>query len=167
MKKFFVSLLILIVIICAFNVIRRYTNRDYQSVSTITYSAGSSSDWAYGNQRKEFSAGGACYARIGDCIYTDKKNNVGNKIKVTYSFTTEGDITIDLSEGKAERVNSKDDKVVKFTRVIAAQSTSNSAEDVIIFRYVSKTQGSISLEVTYDYHIRDEYDLQSTIYFIE
>ena len=41
--------------------------------TNISYSAGSDSDWSYGNQRKEFPQNEACYARISSTVGAEKK----------------------------------------------------------------------------------------------
>lgn len=167
MKKFLIFILAVIVVVWGYKKVRNYINTDYGCSSSITYSAGSSSEWAYGNQRKEFDAGSTCYARIGEVIYAEKKYNIENEINVTYRFTINGDCSIDLSEGKAEKVDTNDENVVEYTRKLKAQDPSKIAEDVAVFRYVSKGEGSIKLEIKYGRRIKKEFDTQSTIYFVK
>lgn len=50
--------------------------------TAIGYSDGNDNNWAYGNQRKEFSADDDCYVRVGSKAITDKKKGVDEKIKV-------------------------------------------------------------------------------------
>ena len=42
----------------------------YSAETTISYSAGNDSSWAYGNQRKEFPDGEPCYVRISSTMIT-------------------------------------------------------------------------------------------------
>jgi len=166
MRKWKGYLLFFILCIIGYTVIRNHFNRDYSCISSITYSAGSESDWAYGNQRKEFDVDSACYVRIGECIFTEKKYNVGNEVKVTYRFIITGDCGIELADGTAEKRETGDDRVIEYTRKLKAQDPSEMAEDVVIFRYTPKEEGSIMLEVKYSFRIKDEFDSQSTIYFV-
>lgn len=122
MKKLFIFIIIFILCIGGYKYIRKWISTDYGCVSSITYSAGSSSEWAYGNQRKEFDAGSACYARIGEGIYADKKYNIGNPIKVTYRFTITGDCSIDVADGVVEKVDTKEKNVFEYTRKLKAQA---------------------------------------------
>lgn len=165
MKKIFTYIIILFLCIEGHEFIRKEISTKYGCVSSITYSAGSSNEWAYGNQRKEFEAGSACYVRIGEGIYANKKYNIGNSIKVTYRFTITGDCSIDVADGLVKKVETKEKNVAEYTRKMKAQAPETTSEDVTIFRYKSEGEGSVSLEIKYDRHIKKEFDTQSTIYF--
>ena len=167
MKRIFIFILISILCIGGYKNIRKWINTDYGCVSSITYSAGSSNEWIYSNQCKEFDAGSACYARVGEEIYANPKYNIGNQIKITYRFTITGDCSIDVVDGLVEKVETKEKNVVEYTRNMKVQASESVSEDVIIFRYKSKGEGSVSLEIKYDRHIKKEFDMQSTIYFVK
>ena len=67
--------------------------------TAIGYSDGNDNNWAYGNQRKKFSADDDCYVRVGSTAITDKKKGVDEKIKVIYRFTGVENCDVDLTDG--------------------------------------------------------------------
>lgn len=166
MRKLKSYILIIILCVVGYKMIRNFINTDYECISSITYSAGNASEWAYGNQRKEFDIDSACYVRIGESVYSEKEYNTGNGITVTYRFRVNGDCDIELAEGKAKRKDTKDENVIEYTRKIKAQDISDITEDVIVFRYTPNGEGSVSVDVKYGYRLGEEFDSQSTIYFV-
>ena len=89
--------------------------------TNISYSAGSDSDWSYGNQIKEFPKNDACYARISSTVGAEKKKGIGTEIEITYKFTGAKNCKIELSDGIANKTESGDPDVVIFTRTVNAE----------------------------------------------
>ena len=137
----------------------------FAPTTNITYSAGTDSNWSYGNQRKEFPSDMACYVRIGCTMITDKGNEVNDEIIVTYTFTGVDNCGISSSDGIVEQVETGDSNVVQFKKTLVAAKAEKATEDVVIFRYEPKGEGSVKLEVTYDDRVDTKYDQLNTIYF--
>ncbi len=138
----------------------------YNADTQITYSSGSDSNWAYGNQRKEFPISEKCYVRIGSTVATEKRKGVGTEITVTYKFTGAKNCKIELSDGLATKSDSGDSDVVIYTTTISAAKKKKAKENIAIFQYTpSSGASSITLDVTYDDHVPTQYDAHNTIYF--
>ena len=134
--------------------------------TNVSYSSGSDGNWSYGNQRKEFPQDKACYCRISSNVVAEKSRGVGTEIVVTYKFTGASDCNIELSDGIATEVESNDSNVVIFERTIIAEKEKNAAESIVIFRYTPNyIADSVALEVIYDDHVPERYDVRNTIYF--
>ncbi len=137
----------------------------FSPITNITYSAGTDSNWSYGNQRKEFPSDIPCYVRIGSTMITDKGSEVGEKIVITYTFTGGDACEISPSDGIVEAVESGDSNVVQYQKTIEAAKEKNAQEDVVIFRYDPKGEGNVQLKITYSDRVDDKYDQLNTIYF--
>lgn len=137
----------------------------YRVDTSINYSAGDDSDWSYGNQRKEFSSQDSCYVRVGCTAITDKNKGVDHEIVVTYRFTGTKNCDVEVSEGIVTEVATNDTNIMEFTRSLYTKKEKRAEEDVVIFRYDPKAEGSITVEVIYDGEIESRYDKSSTIYF--
>lgn len=137
----------------------------YRVDTSINYSAGDDSDWSYGNQRKEFSSQDSCYVRVGCTAITDKNKGVDHEIVVTYRFTGTKNCDVEVSEGIVTEVATNDSNTVEFTRSLYTKKEKKAEEDVVIFRYDPKAEGSVTVEVIYDGEIESRYDKSSTIYF--
>ena len=136
--------------------------------TNISYSAGSDSDWSYGNQRKEFPKNDACYARISSTVGAEKKKGIGTEIEITYKFTGAKNCKIELSDGIANKTESGDPDVVIFTRTVNAEKAKKEKESIVIFQYNPNNNAtSVVLEVSYDDHVPAKYDVRNTIYFSE
>lgn len=134
--------------------------------TNISYSAGSDSDWSYGNQRKEFPQNEACYARISSTVGAEKKKSIGTEVEITYKFTGAQNCKIELSDGIANKIDSGDPNVAIFTRMISAEKAKKEKESIVIFQYMPNSNAaSVVLEVSYDEHVPAKYDVRNTIYF--
>lgn len=133
--------------------------------TTIYYSAGDDSEWAYGNQQKEFPGDEHCYVRIGCIPVSDIKDGIDAEIVVTYRFTFSGTCDVELSDGIATRVEGTEDGVVEYTRTLRAMKDGETKEDLVIFQYSPNGEGSVTLEVIYDDQIDNRYDVRNTVYF--
>ena len=134
--------------------------------TNISYSAGSDSDWSYGNQRKEFPQNEACYARISSTVGAEKKKSIGTEVEITYKFTGAQNCKIELSDGIASKIDSGDPDVAIFTRKVNADKAKKEKESIVIFQYTpNSSANSVVLEVSYDDHVPTRYDVRNTIYF--
>lgn len=101
--------------------------KDYIAMQTsIAYSAGDTKNWSYGNQRKEFPNDDCCYVRIGTTAITTAKTGKGkgDQVEVTYRFTGTKDCKAEVSDGKVEEVDTKDDNVTEFTHTVVVEKES-------------------------------------------
>ncbi len=137
----------------------------FSAETTISYSAGDDSMWAYGNQRKEFPDGEPCYVRIGNRVITDKKSGVDREIIVTYRFTGTKNCSVEISDGQAKEIDTEDSNVTEYTMILNADKAKKAQENIVIFRYSPKGAKQIALEVIYDDQIDVKYDTRNTIYF--
>lgn len=134
--------------------------------TNISYSAGSDSDWSYGNQRKEFPQNEACYARISSTVGAEKKKGIGTEVEITYKFTGAKNCKIELSDGIASKIDSGDPDVVIFSRKVNAEKAKKEKESIVIFQYMPNSNAtSVVLEVSYDEHVPAKHDVRNTIYF--
>ena len=143
--------------------------KDYLSVDTsIAYSAGNTSDWSYGNQRKEFPDNDACYVRVASTAITSGSfgKGRGDEIAVTYRFTGTENCSVEISDGRATKLDSDDPNIVEFTRFITAEKSKKADEDILIFRYLPDGAESMTLEVIYDDQVAERFDAFNTVYFI-
>lgn len=136
----------------------------FSADTTIYYSSGEDSEWAYGNQQKEFPGDETCYVRIGCLPVSDIKEGEDTEIVVTYRFTCTGPCEIKLSDGIAEEVDSEEG-VYAFTRTLRVLNSSATKEDIVIFQYNPNGEGSVALDVIYDDNIDERYDIHNTAYF--
>lgn len=133
------------------------------ALTTISYSAGDDSNWAYGNQRKEFPDNENCYVRVGSTVISGKGKN--EDVTITYRFTGTENCNVELSDGIAEKVDTGDKNVVEFVRTVTAKKEKNAKEGIVIFQYTPNGASSITLEVIYDDQVATQYDDRNTIYF--
>lgn len=141
-------------------------NTKFNTNTNVSYSAGDDNNWSYGNQRKEFPQNETCYVRIGSTVIAEGSKGVGTEIKVTYKFTGAKNCKIELSDGIANKENTTDPDVVIYTRNIEAKKKNKATENLLIFRYLPDDQASsVTLEITYDDHVSEQYDVRNTIYF--
>ena len=143
--------------------------KDYLSVDTsIAYSAGNTSDWSYGNQRKEFPNDDACYVRVASTAITSGSfgKGRGDEISVTYRFTGAENCSVEISDGRATKLDNDDPNIVEFTRTITAEKSKKADEDILIFRYSPSGAESMTLEVVYDDQVAERFDAFNTVYFI-
>lgn len=139
---------------------------NYVANTNISYSAGSDSDWSYGNQRKEFPQNDACYARISSTVGAEKKKGIGTEVEITYKFTGVQNCKIELSDGIASKIDCEDPDVAIYTRTINAEKAKKEKESIVIFQYTPDSNAtSVVLEVSYDDHVPAQYDVRNTIYF--
>ncbi|MCR5843555.1 MAG: hypothetical protein K6G66_06335 [Oscillospiraceae bacterium] len=139
---------------------------NFNASTKVSYSSGSDSNWAYGNQRKEFPQNEACYVRISSTVIAEKNKGVGSEITITYKFTGAQNCNIELSDGIATQVDSGDPNVIVFTRTINAEKEKKATESIVVFQYMPNSDAtSITLEVSYDEHVPAQYDVRNTIYF--
>ncbi len=134
--------------------------------SNVSYSSGSDSNWSYGNQRKEFPRDEACYVRATSVVITEKNKGVGTEITITYTFTGAKNCKIELSDGIAKKENSDDPNVQVYTRTVSAEKEKKASESLVIFQYTPYEEAeNMVLEITYDDHVPEKYDVRNTIYF--
>lgn len=131
--------------------------------TAISYSAGDDSNWAYGNQRKEFPDKEACYVRIASTLISEK--NKKEEVTITYRFTGVENCKVELSDGIAEKVETDDKNVIEYRRVVTAEKEKKAKESIVIFQYTPNGAESITLEVFYDDQVASKYDDRNTIYF--
>lgn len=142
--------------------------KDYFKMETsIAYSSGDTKNWTYGNQRKEFPDDDSCYVRIGVKAITSGFLGRGSdtEVEVTYRFTGTKDCAVEVSDGKATKVDTGDINVTAFTHAVTTAKESNANEDVMIFRYSPSGADSVILEVIYDDQVAEKYDVYNTVYF--
>ena len=142
--------------------------KDYLSLETsIAYSSGDTKNWTYGNQRKEFPDNESCYVRIGSTAISTGTLGKGNgdSIEVTYRFTGTEKCNVEVSDGKATKVDTDDPNITEFKHTINAAKKKKAQEDIMIFRYSPKGAESVVLEVIYDDQIAEKYDEFNTVYF--
>ena len=135
--------------------------------TAIGYSDGSDNNWAYGNQRKEFSADDDCYVRVGSKAITDKKKGVDEKIKVTYRFTGVDNCNVELTDGMSTELESQDPNVKEFEGTLYPKKKNKAQESIAVFKYDPSGEGSITLEVIYDDNVDSQYDKRNTVYFVK
>ena len=135
--------------------------------TAIAYSDGSDNNWAYGNQRKEFSADDDCYVRVGSTAVTDKKKGVDEKIKVIYRFTGVEKCSVELTDGIGTELESQDTNVKEFEGILYPKKKKAAKESIAIFKYEPSGEGSITLEVIYDDNVDSQYDKRNTVYFVK
>lgn len=140
-------------------------NENLSATTVIAYSAGSDSDWSYGNQRKEFPDEENCYVRIASTLVTDKGKYVDAPVVVTYRFTGTDKCKVNISDGVVTTVDTGDTNVTEFTRTLYANKEKKAKEDVVIFQYLPAGSEGITLEVLYDDQVSDRYDARNAIYF--
>lgn len=139
---------------------------EHLAVNTvIAYSAGSDSDWSYGNQRKEFPDEEKCYVRIASTLTTDKGKYENSEVIVTYRFTGTNTCDVNVSDGLVQKVETGDPNVTEYTHSTYANKEKNAAEDIVIFQYIPKGSDGITLEVIYDDQVAARYDARNAIYF--
>lgn len=139
---------------------------EHLAVNTvIAYSAGSDSDWSYGNQRKEFPDKEKCYVRIASVLTTDKGKYENDAVVVTYRFTGTDKCVVNISDGLVEEVDTGNSNVKEFTHTIYANTEKNASEDVVIFQYIPQDADGMTLEVIYDDQVATRYDARNAIYF--
>ena len=131
----------------------------------ISYSAGSDSDWSYGNQRKEFPDNEKCYVRIASVLTTDKGKYKDQEVQVTYRFTGVRKCQVNISDGLVKEQDTNDYDVKEFTHFLYAAKEDAAAEDVVIFQYIPKGAEGMTLEVIYDDQVAERYDTRNAIYF--
>lgn len=136
----------------------------FSADTTIHYSSGEDSEWAYGNQQKEFPGDETCYVRIGCLPISDIKEGEDTEITVTYRFTCTGTCAVKLSDGVAKEAESEEG-VYTFTRTLRALNSDATKEDIVIFQYTPNGEGSVVLDVIYDDNIDERYDIRNTVYF--
>ena len=128
------------------------------------------SEWAYGNQRKEFTSSKPCYVRISNSIvapwHWGYVYGLGKKITVTYRFTGTANCQVDVSDGFLTKVQTKHPNITEYTREIEAKASKDD-NNVVVFQYMPSGAGSISMEVVYDAQVNSKYDVRSTIYFVD
>jgi hypothetical protein len=149
-------------------VVEAVEEKDYLNVQTsIAYSSGDTKNWTYGNQRKEFPDNESCYVRIGCTAITTGSlgKGKGDSVTVTYRFTGTENCKVEVSDGRATKVDTGDANVTEFTHTITAEKEKNAGEDIMIFRYSPNGAESIVLEVIYDDQVAEKYDEFNTIYF--
>ena len=143
--------------------------KSYFSMQTsIAYSSGDTKNWTYGNQRKEFPTNSSCYARIGTTAITTSRLGKGNgdKIEVTYRFTGTENCPVEVSDGKAKKVDTGNPDVMEFIHTVVAAKEKKAKEDIMIFRYSpDSTAQKVELDVIYDDQVAEKYDLHNTVYF--
>lgn len=139
---------------------------EHLAVNTvIAYSAGSDSDWSYGNQRKEFPDEEKCYVRIASTLTTDKGKYENAEVVVTYRFIGTEKCAVNISDGLVDKVESGDSNITEFKHSVYANKEKNAAEDIVIFQYIPKGSEGITLEVIYDDQVATRYDARNAIYF--
>ena len=142
----------------------------FEAYTGVAYSSGTDSEWAYGNQRKEFTSSRPCYVRISNSVvapwHWGYVYGLGNKITITYRFTGTANCQVDVSDGFLTKVETNDPNVIEYTRVIEAKA-SREDNNVVVFQYTPSGAGSISLEIVYDSQVNSKYDVRSTIYFVD
>lgn len=140
----------------------------FTAKTSIAYSSGTDSEWAYGNQRKEFTLSKPCYVRVGSSVvagwHWGWRYGEGNRITISYRFTGAEQCNISISDGFVTEVETDDPNVIEFTRTIVAKGSE--VEDVAVFQYSPKGAGNVSLEVIYDDQVKSQYDERNTVYFI-
>ncbi len=134
--------------------------------TTISYSDGNDNNWAYGNQRKEFSATNDCYVRVGSTAITDKKKGVDEVVTVTYRFTGVENCKVELTDGIGTELNSEDPNIKEFEGKLYPKKKKQAKESIAIFKYNPSGEGSITIEVIYDDNIDPQYDKRNTVYFV-
>ena len=141
----------------------------FSAQTSIAYSSGSDSDWAYGNQRKEFPITTPCYVRVANSIVAEWHwgwfYGEGTEITITYKFTGTENCTVEVADGFLTQVETDEPNTIVYTRTLTAKKSHE--EDVVIFRYDPIQVGSISLEVIYDENVDPQYDELNTAYFVE
>lgn len=141
---------------------------NFNAITSISYSSGSDNNWSYGNQRKEFPRYSACYARVGSTIAAEKKKGVGTEITITYTFTGTDNCKVELSDGIATLEDGSDPNTQVFKRTITAEKEKKATEDFIVFQYMPNGDAnSITIKVTYDDHVPNQYDERNTVYFCD
>ena len=139
----------------------------YTVDTAIAYSDGNDNNWAYGNQRKEFSADDDCYVRIGSTAVTNKKKGVDEKIKVVYRFTGVENCKVELTDGMGTELDTQDANVKEFEGTLYPKKKKAAKESIAIFKYIPSGEGSITLEVIYDDNVDPQYDKRNTVYFVK
>ena len=141
---------------------------NFNAVTTISYSAGSTNSWSYGNQRKEFPRNETCYVRISSIVYAEKKKGSGTEITVEYTFTGTENCNVVLSDGLATLVDGEDPNVQVYTRTIEAENQNKAKESIVIFQYnPNESSESITVTVNYDEHLPKQFDERNTVYFTD
>lgn len=141
----------------------------FKMQTSIAYSSGDSKNWTYGNQRKEFPNNKSCYVRIGTTAITTGLfgKGKGDPILVTYRFTGTDNCKVEVSDGKAIKVNTGNTNITEYTHTVTAATEKKASEDVMIFRYSPNGADSVILEVIFDDQVAEKYDEFNTVYFNE
>lgn len=137
----------------------------FSADTTIHYSSGEDSEWAYGNQQKEFPGDETCYVRIGCLPISDIDKGADTEITVIYRFTCTGSCEVKLADGIVTQVDSTEEGVYAFTRTLRALKDGETKEDIVIFQYTPNGEGSVVLDVSYGDNIDERYDIRNTVYF--
>lgn len=146
--------------------VEEITENSHLAVNTIiSYSAGSDSDWSYGNQRKEFPDNEKCYVRIASVLTTDKGKYKDKEVQVTYRFTGANKCQVNISDGLVKEQDTNDYNVKEFTHLLYAAKEDDAVEDVVIFQYIPQGAEGMTLEVIYDDQVAERYDTRNAIYF--
>ena len=144
------------------------TNTAYSAQTTIHYSSGEDSNWAYGDLRKEFPAEKDCYVRVTNKVIRNKIKPFSKDIdiKITYRFTGVNNCNVEVADGLVNEVsNSTDSNVVEYEMMLKTNSESKAEDNIVVFKYTPTNNGSMVLEVLYDDNIIEQNDKKSTIYF--
>ena len=138
----------------------------YVPTTTVYYSAGNSTDWAYANQRKEFAVNTPCYVRIGSSISSSNLRGKGKNIEVQYEFAGTDICDIELAEGRAILLTTNEENhTVTYKETIKPEKKKN-IETVSIFKYTPKTVGTVSVVLTYGKPLDKTEESVNSIYFI-
>ena len=139
----------------------------YEANTTVHYSAGVESEWAYAQQRKEYSLDKDCYLRIMTDVSASnlRGNNKEVEIKLIFTGTDICDIT--FFDGTAMEVQVGDNQMIFSYTLKTHKATSEEQGTVSIFKYHPNQEGDVSLKVEYGQRLDEEHDVINTISFVD
>lgn len=138
----------------------------YEVTTNVYYSSGDDAEWAYSQNRKEFTLEKACYVRIDTGIIASNYRGTGKDVEIELVFSGSevcdvvpmdaSDLKVDYSSGK-----------ICYRYAIKTTGKNQEADlTTTIFKYVPQAAGDCTVKVIYDDRISSDDDVRSTISFV-
>lgn len=141
----------------------------YDADTTVHYSAGAESDWAYAQQRKEYSLDEECYLRVMTDVSASNLKGNNKDIEVVLTFSGTDICDINLFDGVAMNIQTDaSNNRVSYSYVVKAHKEASEEHSAVsIFRYRPKQEGEVILKIEYGDQLGTEFDIINTVSFIE
>lgn len=142
---------------------------DFYVTQNVLYSAGVDADWAYAQNRKEFSVGENCYMKYKLSIKSSNSKGDGKEVGLTISIPKISSVQATKFDGNP--ILPEHDEINNVTTykitAIAYKNVSDKQEFGCVFQYVPNDVGYIQVTFIFDNPIKSSYNMQSTIVFVQ